>query len=128
MQTTEWETFYRGYIACLNARDWHRLADFVHVDVHHNGRPLGVAGYRAMLEADYAAIPDLRFDVELLVAEEHCVASRLRFECSPRATFLGLPVNGRKIVFSENVFYELRDRKIAQVWSIIDKASIEAQL
>jgi len=26
------------------------------------------------------------------------------------------------------VFYEFRERKIAQVWSVIDKAAIEAQL
>lgn len=128
MKTSDVEDFYREYIACLNAQDWPRLADFVGVDVHHNGRPLGVTGYRAMLEDDYANIPDLHFVVEMLVANEHCVGSRLRFECSPRGTFMGLPVNGRRVVFSENVFYELRNRKIAHVWSVIDKAGIEAQL
>src|ERR1700712_1517950 len=126
--TTELEDIYRGYIACLNAQDWPRLVEFVHADVHHNGRLLGVSGYRAMLEDDFAAIPDLYFDVELLVVSELRVASRLRFECSPRGTFLGLPVNGRRVVFSENVFYELRDQKIAQVWSIVDRAAIETQL
>ena len=30
--------------------------------------------------------------------------------------------------FAENVFYEVRNGKIAQVWSVIDKAAIEAQL
>jgi len=126
--TTDVEDFYRKYIACLNEQDWSRLADFVELDVHHNGRPLGVTGYRAMLECDFADIPDLHFVVELLVANLHCVGSRLRFECSPRATFLGLPVNGRRVVFSENVFYELRNHKIARVWSVIDRAAIEAQL
>ncbi|WP_336605525.1 ester cyclase [Chromohalobacter canadensis] len=28
--------------------------------------------------------------------------------------------------FAENVFYEFRDEKIVQVWSVIDKAAIEA--
>jgi predicted ester cyclase len=56
------------------------------------------------------------------------VASRLRFDCTPRGKFLGLDVNGRKVSFTENLFYAFRGEKIAQVWSIIDKAAIEAQL
>lgn len=128
MQATEIEHFYLAYIACLNAQDWSRLADFVEVDVRHNDRPLGVAGYRVMLQNDFANIPDLRYEVELFVVNTNCVGSRLRFDCSPRGKFLGLPVNGKRVVFSENVFYELRDDKIARVWSVVDKAAIEAQL
>jgi predicted ester cyclase len=128
MRATEIEHFYLAYIACLNAQDWSRLADFVEVDVRHNNRPLGVAGYRAMLQNDFATIPDLRYEVELLVVDTKCVGSRLRFDCSPQGEFLGLPVNGKRVVFSENVFYELRNGKIARVWSVIDKSAIEAQL
>lgn len=128
MQATNTKNFYLAYIACLNAQDWSRLGDFVEADVRHNDRPLGLAGYRAMLENDFARIPDLRYEVELLVADGNCVGSRLRFHYSPQGEFLGLPVNGRRVVFSENVFYELRDGKIARVWSVIDKSAIEAQL
>lgn len=128
MQATRIKDFYLAYIACLNAQDWSRLGDFVHADVHHNNRPLGLAGYRAMLEYDFATIPDLRYEVELLVADADCVGSRLGFNCSPQGEFLGLPVNGKRVVFSENVFYELRGGKIARVWSVIDKLAIEAQL
>jgi predicted ester cyclase len=39
-----------------------------------------------------------------------------------------LRVAGRRVSFSENVFYEYKLGKIASVWSIIDKAAIEAQL
>jgi predicted ester cyclase len=46
-----------------------------------------------------------------------------------KAGFLGLRVEGRRIAFAENVFYEFDDdRKIRAVWSIIDKAAIERQL
>ncbi|MGF6640950.1 putative ester cyclase [Paraburkholderia sp. MM6662-R1] len=41
---------------------------------------------------------------------------------------LGLPVQGKRVEFSENVFYEFGDGKIRQVWSVIDKAAIESQL
>ncbi|WP_149537015.1 ester cyclase [Siccirubricoccus phaeus] len=119
---------YRGYIACLNRRDWPDLAQFVDPEVRHNDRPLGLPGYRAMLEADVRAIPDLRFEIELLLAEPPRLASRLRFDCHPAGVLFGLPVNGRRVVFAENVFYEFRGGRIVQVWSVIDKAAIAAQL
>ena len=119
---------YRGYIACLNRQDWPNLHRFVAHDARHNGWPFGLAGYRAMLERDFEEIPDLQFNIELMVSEPPHVASRLRFDCRPKGLFLGLPVNGRRVRFAENVFYRFDGRKIAEVWSVIDKAAIEAQL
>jgi predicted ester cyclase len=81
-----------------------------------------------MLERDVDEIPDLRFNIELLIADPPFIASRLAFDCSPKGKFLGLDVNGRRVRFAENVFYEFRDGKIAQVWSAIDKATIERQI
>ena len=60
---------YREYIACLNGQDWDNLGRFVHETVSHNGRSFGLAGYRAMLEQDFKAIPDLHFKIDLLVSE-----------------------------------------------------------
>ncbi len=129
---TDLESVYRAYIACLNAKDWTRLGEYVHAEVLHNARPLGVAGYRSMLEQDYREIPDLQFHIALLIADagphQGNVAARLQFDCTPGGEFLGLPVNGQRVQFTENVFYAFRDGKIAEVWSVIDKAAIEAQL
>jgi predicted ester cyclase len=128
MTATDLADFYRDYIHCLNAQDWARLGDFVHEDVRRNGIRLGLAGYREMLEADFAQIPDLRFVIDFLVSEPPRIASRLVFDCTPKSMFMGLPVNGRRIVFAENVFYALVDQRIGDVWSVIDKTSIEGQL
>jgi steroid delta-isomerase-like uncharacterized protein len=128
MMTTDLSDIYRNYIACLNKQDWPNLGRFIHDDVHYNGERIGLAGYRAMLERDFRAIPDLHFDIHLLISEPPRVASRLRFNCTPKGLLFGLPVNGRTVSFSENVFYEFRDQRIENVWSVIDKAAIEAQL
>lgn len=128
MRPPELAKIYRDYIACLNRQDWHALGQFVHDDVTHNARRLLLAGYRAMLEQDFREIPDLHFNIELLISEPPRIASRLKFDCAPLGTFLGLAVNGKRVSFYENVFYEFHDGKIRQVWSIIDKAAIEAQL
>jgi predicted ester cyclase len=81
-----------------------------------------------MLVEDFANIPDLRFNIELLACSPPLVAARLAFECSPKGSFLGLGVNGRTVTFTENVFYGFKLSKIASVWSVIDKAAIETQL
>jgi predicted ester cyclase len=87
-----------------------------------------LAGDGEMLRKDFAAIPDLSFTIQMLIADPPHLASRLGFICAPRGMFLGLQVGGKTVSFSENVFYEFRDGKIREVWSVIDKAAIESQL
>jgi predicted ester cyclase len=119
---------YRGYIACLNRQDWSSLGTFVHQHVRYNGEPIGLSGYREMLEGDFRAIPDLFFEMRLLASDPPRIAARLWFDCTPKGLLFGVPVNGRKVQFAENVFYEFAEERIANVWSIIDKAAIAAQL
>lgn len=119
---------YRSYIACLNAQAWEALGRYVHATVSHNGNRLGVAGYREMLQRDFTDIPDLQFTVELLVVEPPNVACRLAFNCTPRSRFLNIDVGGLKISFAEHVFYEFLEEKIVRVWSVVDRAEIEAQV
>ena len=122
------EGIYRGYIACLNRQDWDQLGQFVHADAVHNDRPFGLGGYRTMLERDFREIPDLKFNIALLVCNASHVAARLAFDCTPKGEFFGLPINGRKVSFCEHVIYAFKDGKIAQVWSVIDTAAVKAQL
>ncbi|MDQ0392660.1 ester cyclase [Labrys monachus] len=119
---------YRGYIDCLNRRDWSRLGDYVADDARRNGEALGLAGYRGMLEGDVAAIPDLRFTIDFLVCDPPSVGARLLFDCTPIGELFGLPVNGRRVAFTENVFYRFSGGRIQAVWSVIDQAAIKAQL
>jgi predicted ester cyclase len=128
MTKTDLAEVYRAYIACLNRQDWPKLGQFVDDDAIHNGRRIGLSGYVEMLEGDFDQIPDLYFNIRMLVSDPPYIASRLDFDCTPEGVFLGLPINGKRVSFSENVIYEFRSEKIVQVWSVIDKAAIEVQL
>jgi predicted ester cyclase len=119
---------YRDYIACLNKQNWPKLTQFVHDEVNYNGQRIGISGYHEMLENDFYEIPDLHFDIQLLISDPPLIASRLEFNCTPRGKLFGLDVGGKRVSFTENVFYEFQREKIWQVWSVIDKAAIEAQL
>jgi SnoaL-like polyketide cyclase len=71
---------YRNYIACLNKQEWPTLGQFVHDEVIHNARRVGLSGYMEMLARDFDEIPDLYFNVELLICDPPFVASRIGFD------------------------------------------------
>jgi len=128
MTKTDLCDVYRAYIACLNRQDWSKLGQFVADDAIHNDRRIGLSGYREMLESDFDEIPDLCFNIQMLISDPPYIASRLDFDCRPKGRFLGLQVNGKRVSFSENVIYQFHGGKIVQVWSVVDKAAIEVQL
>ncbi|MDR1374336.1 MAG: ester cyclase [Treponema sp.] len=128
MNKIDLSNIYRDYIACLNKQDWSKLEQFVQDDVYYNNRQIGLSGYRKMLEKDFSEIPDLYFNIHLLISDPPYIASRLGFDCTPNGKFLGINVNGKRVSFTENVFYQFREKKIVQVWSVIDKTAIEAQI
>ncbi|MDO3445262.1 ester cyclase [Agrobacterium sp. V1] len=66
------------------------LAAFVDDNVEHNGRPFGLSGYRDMLMKDFADIPDLRFEAEVL-GSCHRHQTWKRNESRPASAFSGHP-------------------------------------
>jgi predicted ester cyclase len=128
MDKQELSDRYRGYIDCLNRQDWSALGQFVDQNVQYNGQRIGLSGYQAMLENDFRTIPDLRFVIDLLIADPPHIAARLCFDCTPVGDLFGLPVNGTRLRFSENVFYQFRDGRVCNVHSVIDKAAVAAEL
>lgn len=128
MQNKELSAIYNAYLDCLNHQDWDQLGNYVADHVTYNGQCIGYAGYLHARQNEFRTIPDLHFDAQLLIVNETTVACRLHFNITPSGDFLGLPVNGQRISFAEHVFYEFADGKISKVWSVLDKAAIEAQL
>ena len=128
MTKAELSDVYRDYIACLNKQDWLRLDRFVDDEVRCNDQRIGLSAYREMRQKEFYEIPDLHFHIQLLISDPPYIASRLQFDCTPKGKFLGLDVNGKRVSFPENVFYVFRREKIWQLWSVIVKAAIEAQL
>ena len=128
MRRDSLESNYLGYIECLNRQDWGNLGRYVDQDVSHNAVRLGLDGYREMLVQDFKATPDLCFKIGKLVCDPPMLASRLDFDCTPVGVLFGLEVNGKRVRFSEHVFYEFEQGKIRRVWSIIDKAAIADQI
>jgi len=128
MQGSELEAHYRRYLDCLNERRLDDLGEFTHDNLVYNDEAITVRQYRDLIAAGIEAIPDLFFQVDLLVVRGEQVACRLTFDCTPQREFLGLQPTGASVSFSEHVFYRFTDGRIARVWSLIDRAGLAAQL
>ncbi len=81
-----------------------------------------------MLADDIHNIPDLRYDIQVLVVGPDHVACRLWFDGTPQRDFLGTDASGRRVSFAEHVLYRFRASRIRQVWSLIDTDSVRRQL
>lgn len=127
MTPGEIREFYRNYIEALNTGGYRDLKSFVNDELTYNGRKLTRADYENMLANDHDTIPDLYFHIDLLVVEGDDIACKLDFNCTPRKEFLRLKPNGKKISFSEHVFYRLRNGRISEVRSLIDRDAVARQ-
>ncbi len=122
------ERTYREYIAALNDRRFADLDRFVHDQLTYNGESWSRARYQELLADDVERIPDLHYEIQLLVVGPDQVAGRLWFDCAPVGEFLGIDVGGRRVSFAEHVFYRFRANRIEHVWSLIDTDGIRTQL
>lgn len=113
------------------------LSSFVHDEVHHNGRRMTCAQYEGLILEAFVAIPNIRFEAEMVVANvaspsEGRLACRILFaDCRPRdgkGTRLQGMVAGKDVLtFSEHVFYTFVDGKIADVKSLLDEKAFTDQ-
>jgi predicted ester cyclase len=119
---------YRAYLAVLNERRLDDLVEFVRDSLTYNGSPMTRRSYQDLIAADIAAVPDLFYDADIIVAADDRVACRILFDCTPERKFLGFTPNGARLRFAEHVFYTFTDGRISAVTSLIDRAAIAAQL
>jgi predicted ester cyclase len=119
---------YLDYLEVLNGRRFEDLVDVVGEDLTYNGSPMTREQYQDARRRDVAMIPDLRFEVDLLVVEGDQVAAILRFDCTPEKPFLGFQPTGQRIQFTEHVFYRFSDGLITEVRSLIDREAVREQL
>jgi predicted ester cyclase len=116
MFETKLSDIFRKYIDCLNRKNFSELGLYVDDNVYYNDKKVGLSGLCDMLEKEFYYVPDLRFDIQLLVSEGPYVASRVLFDCSPHGKFFDVNVMGRRFPFVENLFYEFQKEKIICVW------------
>jgi steroid delta-isomerase-like uncharacterized protein len=84
--------------------------------------------WRQGFELMRRAFPDLRADIEDIVAAEDKVAVRVRFRATHSGEFLGMPATGHAIEYVSHEFYRIADGLIAEEWICSDMATLFRQL
>jgi steroid delta-isomerase-like uncharacterized protein len=89
----------------------------------------GRQGFKRLFTAFIAAFPDLRFDTELMVAENDLVASYNTMRGTHRGQFMGIQPTGNSFEVLATDFCRFTDDGIiAEHWGVFDMASMMQQL
>jgi predicted ester cyclase len=129
MTTTEIRDIYSRYIDAVNARQFDRMAEFVHDQMILNDQPISRDDYVAtMREVLLDTMSNFLWTLDDLVIEDSRVAARLTGTGTPIKSWFGHAPSGRSVTFREDAFYRFRDGRIEQVWVLLDAQGIERQL
>jgi steroid delta-isomerase-like uncharacterized protein len=125
------------YIEALNAHDYERLRAY-HADSFRSlqpGRPAPVdeAGYRAFLEGDWTAFPDLSFQTTQTIATGDYVVDTwigTGTHTGPMMTPTGasVPPTGRKGTIPGVDIFEIKNGKIVRADVYFDAMTLMAQM
>ena len=100
--------------------------------VRHDWRPSqaepGAAGQKRIAEDFRRAFPDLRFDVDMIIAEGDLVAARWTAEGTNSGSWGGQPATGRRARFSGVNIFRFQDGKVAEIWNHRDDLGLMEQL
>lgn len=120
----------RRYIETWNAGDLAGMAEFWAPDMIHHTRS-GSHGFESVVHivADFMkAFPDLRFEIEDLVADGDRVASRMTASGTHTGAYMGVPATGRKVHCSVFGIARVRDGKLVEHWGVTDELHLMEQI
>jgi predicted ester cyclase len=124
--------FQRTYEELLNRGDLDVADELVAPEfINHEappGRDRGPESMRGLATMLRTAFPDLRFEIEELVAEGDTVAGRLTMSGTHEGPLMGTPPTGRSVRQDHMHFVRFRDGKAVEHWGVRDHLGMMQQL
>jgi predicted ester cyclase len=128
MNTDDLRQHYLNYIEAINAREFHRMAEFAHDTLIFNGEPVSRDDYVATIQQHMDSVKGFVWRLDDLLVEGNRVAARLTDTGTPVKTWLGLAPTGQSVTFTEYAFYHFREGRFEHMWYLLDAQAIERQL
>jgi steroid delta-isomerase-like uncharacterized protein len=91
-------------------------------------QPGGVEGAHAVFSTFLAAFPDVRFTLDLQVAEGNLVATRWTATGTNSGSLMGMPPTGRQVTVTGIDIFRVEGGKIVERWGSFDLAGMMQQL
>jgi steroid delta-isomerase-like uncharacterized protein len=102
--------------------------DYVRHDLRPGDAPPGPAGQTAIAERFRAAFPDLRLEVEAIVAEGDLVVARWTISGTHTGPWGNVPATDRAVRFAGVNFFRIAHSKIAEIWNVRDDLGLREQI
>ena len=90
--------------------------------------PAGIEPLKDAIWRVHAALTDVSFKIEDIIAEEDRVAVRVTAHGRHTGEFMGMPASGRQYAISETHIFHVRDGKVAEHWRDADMLGLMRQL
>ncbi len=113
--------------------DHHDLAALDRVMVegyaqHNPVVPQGREGFRAYLQATFAAVPDWRFELRKSAAQGDLVWTYGAYVGTQRGSWAGIPATGRAFSMDAADIWRVADGQVVEHWDVLDIAGLLRQL
>jgi len=120
----------RRYVDTWNRGDFDSLCEFWAPDMRHHtrARAQGYEEVKSVVKAFMQAFPDLRFQIDDIVAEGNRVVTRMTAHATHSGSYMGLPPTGREIHCTVLGIARLEDGKIAEHWGVTDELAMMSQI
>jgi steroid delta-isomerase-like uncharacterized protein len=98
--------------------------------VDHNapGKDPTLAGFKQKVAGFKAIFPDLKEDLQDIIAAGDTVATRWVLTGSQQQEFMGIPASGQAIRVEGMNFYRLKDGRVTDIWTQFDGVTLMQQL
>jgi steroid delta-isomerase-like uncharacterized protein len=120
----------RRYIETWNRGDLEGMSEFWAPDMIHHTRS-GSHGFESVISivANFmSAFPDLKFEIEDLVADGDRVASRMTAVGTHTGEYMGVAATGRTVSCSVLGFARVADGKLVEHWGVTDELHLIEQI
>ena len=102
--------------------------DYLRHDLRPTTAAPGPEGQKEIASAFRAAFPDVRFDVEIVIAEGDYVAARWTASGTHRGAWGDVEPTGRSVTFSGVNIFRLENGRVAELWNHRDDLGLQQQL
>ncbi|TDD11653.1 ester cyclase [Nonomuraea diastatica] len=119
---------FQHFHEAINSGDAERIAATIDevVDpgmIFHAPVPTDLPGPQALKQVWAVLLrgfPDMRVEVEDVIAEGDKVVSRNTVTGTHQGEFRGLPPTGRSVAYNEIFIFRFADGRIAEIWGVVD--------
>jgi predicted ester cyclase len=121
-------------IDTVNQQKLSQLAEFAHPNFKRHDlagalpEVTGTSGPENLMQMVFRSIPDMRYEIKQIIADNDRVVVQTRGEGTHRGEFLGIAGTGKRIEWNAINIYRCEDGKVIETWQLVDVWGLMRQM